>query len=181
MTDPNPKQQYGDRKVKLQLVPPAACIAIAKGMAEGAEKYGPWNWRDDPVELMTYIGAVKRHIDAWIEGEEHDPDSKGTKHHLDGAMASLAIVIDAMGLGEGRFIDNRPKNGNPGTLERLQQGSRQQAVVAVDELELHGCGCEVRGGDTKWCEEHGRDWDRPGYQPIRDAMRNTGNLCNGEW
>ena len=126
--DQNPKQAFGDRKVKLQLVPPAASIAIATGLEEGAEKYGPWNWRDDPVELMTYFGALKRHMDAWLEGEDSDPDGDG-KTHLDGAIASLAILIDAQSLGEGRFIDNRPSKSSPGALDSLTRGARTEAAL----------------------------------------------------
>ena len=125
--DPNPKQLYGDKKVKLQLVPPAAAIAIARGLAEGAEKYAPWNWRDDPVELMTYYGAILRHLAAWVEGEEMDPDSKHGKTHLDGAIASLAILIDAVAMGNA--IDNRPKPA-VGALKQLEQGAREEQQEA---------------------------------------------------
>ena len=117
---PNPKQAYGDRKVKMQLVPPAASIAIAKGLEEGSEKYAPWNWRNDPVEVMTYVGAALRHIAAWVEGEEMDPDSDKGKTHLDGAIASLAILIDARA--HGSAIDNRPPPCK-GSLDRLTQGA----------------------------------------------------------
>ena len=118
----DPKQKYGAAKVPLQLVPPSASIAIAKGLAEGAEKYEPWNWRNQPVEAMTYFGAVKRHLDAWLEGEETDPDSEHGKHHLDGAIASLAILIDARLTGS--LLDNRPAQKCAGALVQLEQGKR---------------------------------------------------------
>jgi len=121
--DANPKQAYGDAKVKLQLVPPAAMIAIARGLEDGAKKYGAWNWRDHKVEIMTYYGAVMRHMAAWLEGEEYDPDGGGKKH-IDGALASLAIIIDAMECDS--YIDNRPHMGNMGTLDALMQGSRKE-------------------------------------------------------
>lgn len=117
----NPKQEFGDRKIKLQLVPPAATIAIANGLAEGAEKYSPWNWREIPVELMTYYGAVMRHLAAWVEGEDLDPDSVRGKTHLEGAIASLAILIDAST--SGRCIDNRPIHPNVDVFKQLQRGA----------------------------------------------------------
>jgi hypothetical protein len=120
--NPNPKQKYGDAKVKLQLVPPAAMMAIARGLEEGAVKYGPWNWRDQPVELMTYYGSTFRHLVAWLEAEDLDPDSELGKSHLDGAIASLAILIDAYKAGT--YIDNRPAVSSAGALEDLQRGSR---------------------------------------------------------
>lgn len=123
-SDPNPKTIYGDRKVRLQYVPLSASIAIARALAEGAEKYGPWNWRDKPVPLMTYIGAAYRHLGAFVEGETLDPDSS-TKSHLDGAIASIAIIIDAMSLGEGMYIDDRPEIISGGSLIELEQGNRK--------------------------------------------------------
>ncbi len=123
MSDPNPKKAFGDAKVPLHLVPPAAMIAIAKALAEGAEKYDPWNWRVDDVETMTYIGAVFRHLAAYVEGEEIDPDSPTGKTHLDGAIGSLAILIDAESVGS--LIDNRPERKSCGTLVALKQGARK--------------------------------------------------------
>lgn len=106
---PNPKQTYGDAKVALHLIPAAGLIYTAKAMKEGAKKYGPFNWRKDHVEGMTYVGAVLRHVFAWIDGEDIDPDSKDDKPHLAGALASLHILVDAI---EGGFlIDNRPPKG----------------------------------------------------------------------
>ena len=108
MNAPHPKQLFGDKKLPLHLVPPAASAYIALGLRDGAQKYGPWNWRDDPVEVMTYVGALKRHIDAWVDGEEYAEDSG--KPHLAHAIAGLSILIDAV---TGGFsIDNRPPPGN---------------------------------------------------------------------
>jgi hypothetical protein len=118
----NPKQALGDKKIQLQIVPPAAKIAIANGLVEGAEKYGPWNWRDIPIRLMTYVGSAQRHLDAWIEGEELDPDGDG-KTHLEGAIASLAIILDA--ISSGSAIDDRPQTPNEGVLKALKQGSHK--------------------------------------------------------
>lgn len=116
---PNPKQAMGDKKIQLQLVPPAASIAIANGLVEGADKYGAWNWRDQPIQLMTYVGSLRRHMDAWIEGENVDPDGHG-KTHLEGAIASLAIILDAISCGSG--IDDRPRVKSDGVLNALKTG-----------------------------------------------------------
>jgi hypothetical protein len=80
--------------------------SIAIGLKEGAEKYGPWNWRSTKVEVMTYVGAIYRHMAAFVDGEDIDPDSPVGKKHLDGVAASLAILIDA--IAGGFAIDNRP-------------------------------------------------------------------------
>lgn len=103
----NPKRQCGDRKVPLHLVPPAASIYAAVKLDEGAQKYGAWNFRETSIDAMTYVGAVRRHLDAFVDGEDIDPD--GGKPHLAGAIASLAILIDAVECGY--LDDNRPPTG----------------------------------------------------------------------
>lgn len=112
MGKPNPKQKFGDKKVKLQYVPPILAIETAGAMAEGAEKYGPYNWREDAVEVMTYIGAIQRHASAYLDGEDIDPESKNGKSHLAGLAANVAIILDAASIG--KLIDNRPPKGVSG-------------------------------------------------------------------
>lgn len=112
MSEANPKQAFGDLKVPLQFIPPTAVVALGVGLAEGGRKYGPFNWREIPVEYMTYAGAVMRHLQAWIDGENFDPDSGNP--HLYHAIASLAILIDAVAdnrFKHGKHIDNRPEPG----------------------------------------------------------------------
>ena len=89
----NPKEATGRRKVPLQMNPPIASHYQALAQQHGADKYGPWNWREAGIQLMTYVGAVKRHADAIIDGEWFDPDS-GLPHfaHI---MAGSAVAIDA--------------------------------------------------------------------------------------
>ena len=100
----DPKKAAGAQKPHLQNIPPALNIEVAKAIECGAKKYGPWNWRDNNVELMTYLGAMKRHIDVLIEGEDIDPESGA--HHLGHVAAGCAIVLDARK--HGTLVDNRP-------------------------------------------------------------------------
>lgn len=103
----NPKQAYGDKKVPLQNIPPVALVYLGMALKEGARKYGAYNWRENDVELMTYVGAAMRHIAAFVDGEDIDDESGNP--HLAHAMASLAIMVDAI---ECRVaIDNRPSRG----------------------------------------------------------------------
>jgi hypothetical protein len=122
---PNPKQRYGDTKVNLGLVPPAGVIFAALGFHDGAIKYGPFNWRKDAVEVMTYISACRRHIDAFVDGEDlseeelwNHPDEAplhlGGKPHLGHAIACLMIIADAISLNH--VINNRPLPGPAPTL-----------------------------------------------------------------
>ena len=100
----DPKGDAGKLKPQLQLVPPVLNEAVAKALATGAARYGPWNWRGNKVEMMTYIGAMKRHLDALLDGEDVAPDSG--VHHLGHIAASCAIALDAAR--HGTLVDNRP-------------------------------------------------------------------------
>lgn len=100
----DPKGPAGSLKPQLQLIPPVLSEEAAKAHALGAQKYGPWNWRHNRVEIMTYLGAMKRHIDAFIEGQDIDPESGA--HHLGHVATGCGIVLDAAR--HGTLIDNRP-------------------------------------------------------------------------
>jgi len=115
---PKPKQAYGDKKPPLHLVPPAAIAQCAVAMRLGAEKYGAFNWRENGVEEMTYIGAAMRHLGQYLDRDGIDAESG--QSHLAHAMACIAILIDAKELGN--RIDNRPLAGPiTATLERLSK------------------------------------------------------------
>lgn len=100
----DPKRAAGALKPQLQLIPPVFNETVAAALSHGADKYGPWNWRENKIEMMTYLGAMKRHIDALLDGEDLAPDSG--VHHLGHIAASCAIVLDAGK--HGTLVDNRP-------------------------------------------------------------------------
>lgn len=100
----DPKKAAGAQKPQLQNIPPELNRQVSQALECGAIKYGPWNWWDNNVELMTYLGAMKRHIDALIDGEDIDPESGA--HHLGHVAAGCAIVLDARK--HGTLVDNRP-------------------------------------------------------------------------
>jgi len=102
----DPKGAAGALKAPLQLLPPFPMEQLAWVHKLGADKYGSWNWRENKVEAMTYVGAIRRHLDAFVEGENQDPESK--RSHLAHIMASCAILMDAED--QGQLIDNRPTN-----------------------------------------------------------------------
>jgi hypothetical protein len=110
--DANPKDALGAKKPNVALVPPAAKLHMAHAFMNGAAKYGPYNWREKKVELMTYIAAAQRHLDSFLDGEEVASDSG--VHHLGHALASIGIMLDA--IATGNDIDNRPATGNAGEM-----------------------------------------------------------------
>jgi hypothetical protein len=72
----NPKDRIGVTKPDLSLVPPSAIIEEARALEDGAGKYGPYNWRDKHVRARVYIAAAKRHMDSWLDGENHSRDTR---------------------------------------------------------------------------------------------------------
>lgn len=115
LSPPNPKTLTGQRKLPvLSIVPAASILGEAEAMRygayeapriDGSKGYGPFNWREQPIEAMTYVDAAFRHLAAWVDGEEVAGDS--LVHHLKHAKASLGILLDAMEIN--KWIDNRPK------------------------------------------------------------------------
>lgn len=118
--DNNPKTTVGAQKLDLSLVPESAIIGLAAAMQNGATKYGPFNWRKYTISSMVYIAALKRHVAAWVDGEDYAEDSG--VHHLDHAMACLALLRDAESIG--KLNDNRPPKG--AAAELLQQYSNRR-------------------------------------------------------
>lgn len=100
----NPKDVHGQKKVQLHLVPESANIAEAAVMKHGADKYGAFNWRTDAVKASVYVSAIRRHMAAWFDGEENDPESGFS--HLAHSRANLGILLDAKNYG--MLIDDRP-------------------------------------------------------------------------
>jgi len=102
--DSNPKTAFGIQKTPLHLVPPPALIAEAEVFGLGARKYGPYNWREHSVSSSIYQAAALRHLMAWWEGQDIDPESG--QSHLAHARACLGILLDAAA--HGRLNDDRP-------------------------------------------------------------------------
>jgi pyruvate/2-oxoacid:ferredoxin oxidoreductase beta subunit len=106
--DTNPKTVYGKAKPSIGLIPGPALLHIADAFKDGAVKYGPANWRDDPVSATVYIDATYRHILAWADGGEGVAADSGV-HHLGHAAACLCILLDAEA--QGTLVDDRPTPG----------------------------------------------------------------------
>lgn len=136
----NPKDLVGAKKAPLTLVPPSAIIAIAEAMGNGAAKYGPFNWRDQPIQVRTYVEAALRHLYAYLDGQWAAEDTGIS--HLAHAMAGLAILYDATSLGS--IDDNRSsgtahhelrrqdKSVNPGNLQWVSGAGPDANVVPVE-------------------------------------------------
>lgn len=104
----NPKDLLGIKKVRLDLVPASSIIYQALAMEDGANKYGPYNWRANKVIASIYVAAARRHLMAWFDSREECADDS-QKPHLAHAIACLGIIVDAYETGN--LIDDRPIAG----------------------------------------------------------------------
>ena len=113
----NPKDLVGRNKIPYSCIPATVIAELALAMLEGARIYGRHNYRVIDVESSTYIDACKRHIDAYVEGEDIDPDSG--QHHIVKAIASLTVLRDAQI--QGRIVDDRPPKSPKGWMQSLNK------------------------------------------------------------
>lgn len=102
--DTNPKDSVGIKKTPLSTLPFRVLWRVGLAMLEGALKYGRHNYRAAGVRYSVYFDSTMRHIGAWWEGQDIDPDSN--LHHIDKAIAGLMVLRDSML--EGNFVDDRP-------------------------------------------------------------------------
>ena len=103
----NPKDLIGRAKPGVRSISPVAMLEEGVIMQDGADKYGPFNWQDTPIQASIYYDAMLRHLFAWFTGENVDPGSKSGGLHLASVRAGAGILIDAFATGS--VIDDRPK------------------------------------------------------------------------
>lgn len=111
----NPKERFGGNKVPMSCVPVPVMMEVALAMLEGAMKYGRHNYRSTEILSSTYYDAATRHIGAWWEGENNDPDSGLS--HISKAIASLIVLRDSMIMKT--MVDDRPKSYPDGWMDEL--------------------------------------------------------------
>ncbi len=78
-------------KPKISLIPSVAIKETAKAFTFGADKYGQHNYRKG-IAYTRLIDAAMRHILAFADGENNDPESGNS--HLGHASANLAMLMD---------------------------------------------------------------------------------------
>ena len=100
----NPKDAVGIKKAPMSTVSSPFVLGIGLAMLEGARKYGRHNYREAGVRGSVYYDALMRHMMAWYEGQDTDPDS-GLSHILK-AGACLAVLYDSMVVNN--WVDDRP-------------------------------------------------------------------------
>lgn len=127
----NPKDLAGQKKAPLRYVPPMLMIAASGPMAQGAEKYGPYNWRTGPkIHLSLYLEAIMRHLLMVMDGQDLDKDSG--KLHLAHIAATCAVILDAYACGQ--LVDDRFEGPGALAIEILNEYGYDIKDVDIDTL-----------------------------------------------
>lgn len=83
--------KHDQGKPPLHLLSTTALLEVAKVLEFGANKYAAHNWRDGFVWSRPTAAAL-RHILAWNDGEDLDPESG--QSHLAHAMCCLMFLLE---------------------------------------------------------------------------------------
>lgn len=89
-------------KVRMDLLPVYPLQEVAKVLTFGATKYAPNRWRKG-MEWNRLYGAVLRHITAWQDGQNNDPETGLS--HLAHAITDLMFLLEYSRTGAG--VDDR--------------------------------------------------------------------------
>lgn len=119
----NPKDALGIKKVPIHAIPCGPLLELGLAMMEGGRKYGTHNYRSEGVRASTYYDALWRHISAWWEGENIDPESG--VHHIVKAIACLFVLRDSMLMD--KCEDDRPIKYPKGL--NIKQFNEQAATI----------------------------------------------------
>lgn len=123
--DTNPKDAVGIKKVPFSAIPARVIAGIGLAMLEGALKYGRHNYRVVGVRTSVYYDAALRHLSAFWEGQDIDPESG--LHHVDKALASLTVLRDSQL--SGNVVDDRP----PSVVDDWQVELNKKAGALIDK------------------------------------------------
>ena len=79
-------------KLMYNLIPVSAIEGLAQVLTMGAKKYTPNGWKTVPDATERYYSALFRHLLAWRNGEEIDPESG--LHHLKHVLTNVAFLLE---------------------------------------------------------------------------------------
>lgn len=99
----NPKQALGLSNIPMNMLSPIACAYGSVAKLNGSLSYGLSNFVGTEVILSIYLDALRRHLDAFICGEE--VDEKDKVPHLGAILANVDIILCARAAGT--LIDDR--------------------------------------------------------------------------
>ena len=96
-------EKHDAQKPRWSLLPGGTLAKVIAVLEYGAVKYQVDNWQHVPEPDRRYYDAAMRHIQAWLYGEQNDPESG--QPHLAHAVASLLFLM---------WFDSRKEKGDAG-------------------------------------------------------------------
>ena len=145
--DTNPKDAVGTKKVSISVIPAEVIAEIGLGQLEGARKYARHNYREAGVRASVYYDAVFRHLMAWWEGEDIDPDSG--LNHVVKAICCLIVLRDSM-INE-NWVDDRPPKLKSGWIQELNKKAEEIIKKYPNALEPY---TELRKNEKTISDKH---------------------------
>lgn len=86
-----PGTKYDSGKLRYDLIPISAEVALAEVLTYGAKKYAERDWEKGIAYSRVYA-AARRHLAKWWEGVDLDSESKLA--HLHHALCNIAFLIE---------------------------------------------------------------------------------------
>ena len=119
--------KFDNEKPGMDLLPVAAKRAIAEVFDFGAKKYARHNWRSG-FNYSRLIAAAERHLDAFNDGEDLDPESG--KSHLAHLGCCVLMLLESTIKGYG--TDDRFKPSNPD----VPIGPKELCTLTLNNLDM---------------------------------------------
>lgn len=172
--DTNPKDAVGSMKAFFSTISARVLGELGLAMLEGALKYGRHNYRVAGVRASVYYDAALRHLMAFWEGEDVDPDSGVS--HVTKAIAGLVVLRDSMLIGN--WHDDRPPRLATGWIADLNAKSKALVEKCKEPMKPY-TEIGLRSGNTVLAS-----YEKPTTEPVADqcapfeALR-PGDKCPG--
>src|ERR1019366_8458905 len=99
--------KHDEKKPRWELLPYDAIKGVVEVLTDGAKKYDARNW-ELGIAYGRVFGATQRHLSAWWQGENVDPESG--RSHLDHALCELIFLSTYEKRGMTK-LDDRPLSG----------------------------------------------------------------------
>jgi hypothetical protein len=123
----------------------------------GSEKYGSHNWRKTGVCASTYVNAILRHLNAWRDGEDLDPESGIS--HIAHVACCCNILLDAEYCG--KLQDDRSKVNSYDKLHELLSELKRDQENEVEESD---------GECRRWPIDEEEKEENPYAKRIKDFL-----------
>jgi hypothetical protein len=139
--------KYDMGKPDLSLCPKVALEEMAKAFMIGEKKYGRYNYLKG-MEVHRLVAAAMRHLTAFNEGEDYDPEY-GTTKHLGHALASIAMILDMEAnktMKETRYVRGQGLKSENANQALQQAGDGVSALSGVSDAGcVHGAPGTTKG------------------------------------